>query len=242
MGDRKNYKEIKIVPDLERIIPDRLAPHSRRLLQEHIDRYMFAKAYTLHKKVADIACGSGYGSNLIANGGARKVIGIDSDESTIRYAKKRYRRQNVIYKVGDAHCLDMISQTIDVVISFETIEHMKHPMKFLSEVKRVLKRSGTLLISTPNSNYSMRDNPFHLKEYALKELNHLLGRYFRSIILFGQRPVFEPIMRLYHFLSRIIPPYLLPLLQMRPWEKLDIRKLDSMHEDGYLYFIAVCQK
>lgn len=242
MGHSQNNKKTKIIPDMERIIPDKLDRHSRRLFQEHIDRYNFAVPYILDKTIADVACGSGYGTYLFASKGAKKVIGIDCDKKTIQYAKKRYPGHNVTYQVGDANDLSIPSTSLDLVVSFETIEHIQKPMVFLNEAKRVLKRSGLLIISTPNKKYSIGDNPFHFKEYSLKEFNQILRRCFPGVTFYGQRPVFQPIMPMYRFLSQILPSQLLPFLHMRPWERLDIRKLDNMHVDGYVYFIAICKK
>lgn len=242
MGNSQNNKKTKIIPDLERVVPDDINAYSRRLLQEHIDRYKFAVQFIRNKMVADVACGSGYGSYLLAGNRAKKITGIDCDKKTIEYAKSRYPRHNVTYKVGDASDLPFTSASIDVVVSFETIEHIKKPIAFITEVKRVLKRSGSLIISTPNNKYSIGDNPFHLIEYDLKEFDKILRRYFRKVALYGQRPVFQPIMFVYCVLSQLIPLSLHPLLHMRPWEKLDIRKIDNIHDDGYVYFIALCQK
>lgn len=242
MGNSKDNKKAKIIPDLERIVPDALSVYSRRLFIEHIDRYNFAVPFIHNKMVVDIACGSGYGSHLLGRKGAKKIIGIDCDSKTIEYAKARYPRRNIIYKVGDAINVPITSSSTDVVVSFETIEHIKKPLKFLSEAKRVLKKSGLLIISTPNKKHSIGDNPFHYKEYNLWEFNKILSRYFRSIIYYGQRPVFRPLMFIYRILSQMMPFSLHPLLHMRPWEKLDIRKIDNMDDDGYVYFIALCKK
>ncbi|MBI4973792.1 class I SAM-dependent methyltransferase [Candidatus Roizmanbacteria bacterium] len=242
MGHSKNYKKTKIIPDLERIIPDQLSRHSRRLFMEHIDRYNFALPYVHDKMVADVACGSGYGSHLLANNGAKKVTGIDCDRKTIQYAKKRYPRCNITYKVGEAEDLPLSTISIDVVVSFETIEHIENPKRFLSEAKRVLKKSGLLIISTPNKKYSIGDNPFHFSEHNLEEFNQLLKKYFRDVIIYGQRPVFQPIMIVYRFLIKFLPLALHPLLHMRPWERLDIKKITNIHDDGYVYFVALCKE
>lgn len=242
MGNSQDNEKTKIIPDLERIVPDDLSTYSRRLLQEHIDRYNFALRHTHNKIVADIACGSGYGSYLLADKGAKKVIGIDRDKKTIRYATGRYKKRNIIYQVAEANNLPMKPSSIDVVVSFETIEHIKKPITFIYETKKVLKKEGLLVISTPNKKYSIGDNPFHFREFDLKEFNQMLKSYFRKVTLYGQRPVFKLIMPLYQLLSQILPSTLLPFLHMRPWERLDIRKLDNICDDGYVYFIAICQK
>ena len=242
MGNSQDNKKIKIIPDLERIVPDQLSGYSGRLFLEHIDRYNFALPFTHNKMVADVAFGSGYGSHLLARKGAKKVVGIDCDIKTIHYAKNRYPRRNITYKVSEANDLPFPSTSMDVVVSFETIEHIRKPKEFLNEVKRVLKRPGLLVISTPNKKYSIEDNPFHYREYNLREYNQMLNKHFKYITIYGQRPVFQPIMYIYRFLTQLLPLMLHPLLHMRPWERLDIKKIDNIHDDGYVYFIALCKK
>jgi SAM-dependent methyltransferase len=99
--------------------------------------------------------------------------------------------------LGDASRLDGIEdRTIDVVVSFETIEHLAHPGRFLAGLRRVLVPGGTLILSTPNRDVrdpggnlnSTPANPFHLREWATSEFTQLLGGFFRVERVFGQSP------------------------------------------------------
>ncbi|OGK62475.1 hypothetical protein A2334_05560 [Candidatus Roizmanbacteria bacterium RIFOXYB2_FULL_38_10] len=243
MGSDNIDKKTKIIADLERIIPDKIPPYSKRLLQEHVLRYQFVSKYIKGKTVLDVACGSGYGSYIIANSGAKKVYAADCDSKTISYAKKRYPHDNINYICTDAAKLSVANCLIDVVVSFETIEHLSKPKLFLKEMYRLLKRTGICIISTPNKHCSLEDNPYHLKEYTFSEFTNILEQYFPGKkYYFGQRKVIKPIISFYLFLKRYLPSVFLPLLRIRPWEKLNIIKINKKATHDYLYFIAVCYK
>src|SRR4029453_6994984 len=105
-------------------------------------------------KVLDAACGVGYGSYILANSGAHWVTGIDVSEDAISYAKKHYAQSNVTFKKCDAEQLSLLGEVFDIVISFETIEHLNQPRKFIQEVHRSLKRGGLFICSTPNKEFA----------------------------------------------------------------------------------------
>ena len=101
------------------------------------------------KRVLDIACGEGYGANLLAFV-ASKVIGVDLDAGTIAHAKAKYRRRNLHFVQGSCTEIPCEDHSIDLVASFETIEHISEHDAFLSEIKRVLAPGGILVISSPH--------------------------------------------------------------------------------------------
>ena len=148
---------------------------------EHYARYIFSSLFIKGKMVLDIACGSGYGSLYLAEKGAGKVFGIDNSKETIRYAKQTYPHPKVEYSIGDVRDLKLPDNSIDVVVSFETIEHVPDHKEFLSEAKRVLKKNGLLIISTPNKNVYSPGNPFHAKEFTLKEFKTTLEEFFKNV-------------------------------------------------------------
>jgi len=148
---------------------------------EHYARYILSSFFIKGKVVLDVACGSGYGSFYLAEKGAKKVFGIDNSEETIKYAKRTYPHPKVEYSVGDALDLKLPGNSIDVVVSFETIEHVPDHRRFLGEVKRVLKKDGLLIISTPNKGVFPPGNPFHTKEFTFKEFKTTLEEFFKNI-------------------------------------------------------------
>lgn len=236
-----NKKSKKIIPDIERIIPDQIPPYAHRLLKEHMMRYSFAAPYVRNKVVLDVACGSGYGAYLLANNGAAKIYAIDRDPKTIHYAQQRYAHTKVKYQRGSCYHLPILTNSIDIIISFETIEHLKSGTQFLYELKRVLRPNGLAIISTPNRTYSIEDNPFHYMEYTAREFYTALHKFFPgNIILYGQRRACKLLMRFYRYIKFLIPIRMQPLLHMRPWERLVIEKMNYVQNDGYVYMIALC--
>jgi 2-polyprenyl-3-methyl-5-hydroxy-6-metoxy-1,4-benzoquinol methylase len=154
---------------------------------EHLHRYALAMEYVQNKAVLDIACGEGYGSNLLAQKAA-SVVGVDIDKSTVNKAKNKYRKRNLSFLEGSA---SVVHHSIDVVVSFETLEHTSNHEQFLSEIKRVLQPGGLLIISTPDKKwYSDKTgyvNPFHEKELYLDEFEALLKKQFAHVNIVSQK-------------------------------------------------------
>lgn len=148
------------------------------IYNEHKVRYEFASQYVVGKKVLDIASGSGYGTSMLARAGAEEVTGIDIDREAVEEAEKKYIQNNLKYMHGSAYHIPFSDSSVDLLVSFETIEHLKDYKKFLSEIRRVLKENGLLIISTPNKEIYQEKNPYHLKEFELGEFESLLKEYF----------------------------------------------------------------
>ena len=149
---------------------------------EHLHRYALAKEFVKGKKVLDIACGEGYGSHLLAET-AEMVQGVDIDEIVIAKAKNKYAGRNLSFVAGSVEKIPFETSSFDVVVSFETLEHISAHDIMLGELKRVLKPGGILLISTPDKkSYSDKpgySNPYHQKELSEEEFRILLKKYFR---------------------------------------------------------------
>jgi ubiquinone/menaquinone biosynthesis C-methylase UbiE len=161
----------------ERMVP---SYHKGALVYgEHIVRYESVLPLLKGKTVLDIASGSGYGTYIMA-GEAEKVIGVDVDEESVKYAQRNYKRPNTEFKVGDAEKIPLEDASVDVVVTFETVEHIKNYKKFLSEIKRVLKPGGFAIISTPNDLEFPEGNHFHLHEFTHDELKKVLKEYFKN--------------------------------------------------------------
>jgi O-antigen biosynthesis protein len=176
----------------ERFIPTQ-SLSSDEIGIEHLHRYHSIIPFIRNKTVLDIACGEGYGTALIGKY-AKKVIGVDIDEACIEWASGNYASNNdkLSFLQGTVSSIPLDDNSIDVVISFETIEHVTEADQhlFMSEVKRVLKPDGLLIISTPNTAmYSIKqdlNNQFHLKEFAKEELKNFLNEYFSHTYYFEQ--------------------------------------------------------
>lgn len=178
----------------KKIWPENIIPgwHSFFAVNHHLTRYYFSLKFIKKSDlVLDAACGSGYGSQILAQK-AKKVFSIDKSKKILCLAKLKYRAKNIVYQEMDC-CQNLVfkDSAFDKVISFETIEHLPDPEKFLSEVKRILKPKGLFIISTPNQevcspNFPFIDNPWHLREYKIGEFRNLLAPYFRKITIYSQ--------------------------------------------------------
>lgn len=157
---------------------------------EHLHRYAIAFEYVAGKKVLDIACGEGYGSNLLAEK-AQEVVGVDVSAGVILEAAKKYVRNNLRFLEGNANSIPVESNYYDVVVSFETIEHHDRHDEMMLEIKRVLKPTGILIISSPDKEYysdkTGYKNPFHVKELYQKEFESLIRKYFKESRFFFQK-------------------------------------------------------
>ncbi|UQD56145.1 bifunctional 2-polyprenyl-6-hydroxyphenol methylase/3-demethylubiquinol 3-O-methyltransferase UbiG [Flavobacterium sp. K5-23] len=166
---------------------------------EHLHRYAIAQKITNNKVVLDIASGEGYGSFLLSKS-ATKVFGVDIDEESINHAKVKYASsKNIEFSVGSTDAIPLEDRSVDVVISFETIEHHDKHDLMMKEISRVLKKNGVLLISSPEKSiYSSRDpnNPYHIKELTLDDFSDLLKRNFKNVNLFNQRFVIGSLIHL----------------------------------------------
>lgn len=157
---------------------------------EHVARYSFALAYVESKDVLDIACGTGYGLAFLKTA-ARSVTGVDVDPEAAREALSECDTQKVRVLLGDGTNLPFTDESFDVVTSFETLEHLHARTAFLSELKRILKPQGKLILSTPNANYTKPvngkpSNPFHIFEYKPDELKAELESHFLIENFLGQ--------------------------------------------------------
>jgi ubiquinone/menaquinone biosynthesis C-methylase UbiE len=155
---------------------------------EHVHRYAFACRFVMGKRVLDIACGEGYGSAALKKAGASQVIGVDISDSTCAHARAKY---GIDARLGTAEQVPLPDNSVDMVVSFETIEHVRNPERFLDECLRVLAPGGTLIVSTPNKGVYGMDapaNPHHFSEMTEREFSGALRARFRRVKLYTQHP------------------------------------------------------
>lgn len=164
--------------DGERMVPEFHQPSL--LYAEHVVRYMGAMGLVAGKRVLDIASGSGYGSHLLA-ASAASVVGVDVNDQAVAYARATYTRDNLTFLQGDATAIPVADASVDVVVTFETIEHIADYRTFLAEVARVLSPEGIAIISTPNDLEFVEDNHFHLHEFVEDELLQVVGEQFPHV-------------------------------------------------------------
>jgi len=170
----------------ERIVPGKV---NADLLNEHFCRYWFAQLLVEGKAVLDMGSGAGYGSQILA-AKASSVVAVDLSEEAVRYARKKYSGPNIYTVVGDGCDLPLARDSVDVIIDFELIEHLKKQRMHLVELNRVLRSDGFLIISTPNRTFyteeSNQVNPFHTQEFDLQEFISFLKSTFSCVQLYFQ--------------------------------------------------------
>lgn len=153
--------------------------YNAMLAAEHVGRYLFAAPHCAGKRVLDVACGEGYGAFMLARCGAAEVVGVDIAEDAIAVARQRFARDGVEFLVGDALDLPGLlggRPPFDVIVSFETIEHVPDPRRFLEGIRRVLAPGGVILVSCPNDGLEAErgiTNPFHARTYTLAEFQEM---------------------------------------------------------------------
>ncbi len=157
---------------------------------EHLHRYALAMELAAGKNVLDIACGEGYGAHLLS-AMALQVTGMDIDAPTIEKAKAKYQQANVRFETAAAGSIPSANYEYDLVISFETLEHLDDQVAVIKEIKRILKPGGLLVISTPDKkNYSDKTgytNPFHKRELYKDEFEALLKSQFKQVQVYNQQ-------------------------------------------------------
>ncbi len=173
----------------ERVIPALMKPKNGMLL-EHIARYEFSKEFC-KGRVLDIACGVGYGSEIILkqNPNVESFVGIDIDPEAIAYAEANYSFMEASYYADDALNPELSKKygTFDTILSFETIEHFYGDEAFVNNLYSLLKTDGTLIISTPfgRGKNEPCSCPFHVYQYTEKEFLEVL-KPFKSITMYHQ--------------------------------------------------------
>lgn len=171
----------------ERFIPGQT---DLELQLEHFNRYQFARQFAVGKRVLDAACGVGYGTDILARD-AESVAGIDISEESIAYAREIYGGRRTEFRTASIAQLPFDENSFDVVVSFETLEHVDgHTQQdFLHEIARVLTDTGLLIMSTPNhSIYSRRgSNEFHVKELDYDDFKAMLEAQYRYVYFFSQQ-------------------------------------------------------
>ena len=167
----------------ERLIVD---VHKNTIMYgEHIGRYKSVISAVSGRVVLDIASGSGYGSYELAKT-ASKVIGVDVDQDAIDYAKAKYKKPNLKFIKSNGLRIPLDDNSVDMVVSMETIEHIEDDRAFIDELHRVLKPNGLVVISTPNDRAYPKGNHFHYREYEKDKLIALIKHKFKNVKMYYQ--------------------------------------------------------
>jgi 2-polyprenyl-3-methyl-5-hydroxy-6-metoxy-1,4-benzoquinol methylase len=185
-ASRSDQNPLVLEPTDERMVPESSGSPT---FWEHVYRYAFASRFVKGKRVLDIACGEGYGAAALRKAGATHVIGVDVSESVCLHARSKY---GLDARPGTAEQIPLDDGSVDVIVSFETIEHVLNASRFLDECVRILVPGGRLIISTPNKGtyryWQGTQNPYHCSEMTSEEFASALSTRFRDGRFYTQRP------------------------------------------------------
>jgi 2-polyprenyl-3-methyl-5-hydroxy-6-metoxy-1,4-benzoquinol methylase len=169
----------------ERTLPD--VPEENYWFQRHLAVYEWIAARVANKRVVDMACGEGYGSDVLA-AGAANVVGVDANPEAHEHARLRYVRPNLRY---ERDLVESFSEPCDAVVFLQTIEHVQDPGAILEHFKSMLGLGGAVYVSTPNlltlapPGAEKSDNPWHVREYRAAEFRALCEAHFDRVELRG---------------------------------------------------------
>ena len=171
----------------ERTLPD--VPAENYWFRRHLAVYEWIGARTIGARTLDLACGEGYGSEVLARG-ACSVLGIDGNPEAFEHARHRYVRQNLRFERGLVESAGEPG-AYDAVALLQTIEHVQDPEAVLAHLRALLAPGGVAYVSTPNlqtiapPGAVKSDNPWHLREYRAHEFHALCRTAFHRVQLLG---------------------------------------------------------
>jgi SAM-dependent methyltransferase len=227
----------------ERTLPD--VPEENYWYRRHLAVYEWIAGRCAGLRVADLACGEGYGSDVLAREAA-EVVGVDANPEAHEHAKLRYRRPNLRF---ERTLVERYDEPRDAVVFLQTIEHIENPDSLL---KRFADLAPTSYVSTPNrltlapDGAQKSDNPWHLREYTIEEYRALLDPIFTKVEILGLHHARK--LRLHELALRLGWDHVHPALHItKPFysrfvpaiSSSDFR-LSSARLDGALDFLAIC--
>ncbi len=164
-------------------------PEENYWYRRHLAVYEWIGARVIGRRVLDMACGEGYGSEVLSRG-ATSVVGVDANPQAHEHARLRYTRQNLSFERGLVETFGEPG-SFDAVVFLQTIEHVRDPPAVLAHFQALLAEGGFAVISTPNlltlapPGAEKSDNPWHLKEYRTHEFATLCRGTFAHVEMFG---------------------------------------------------------
>jgi 2-polyprenyl-3-methyl-5-hydroxy-6-metoxy-1,4-benzoquinol methylase len=169
----------------ERTLPD--VPEENYWFRRHLVVYEWIAARVAGQRVIDMACGEGYGSEVLAQSAA-SVTGVDANPEAYEHARLRYRRANLRFERA---LVEAFSEHADAIVFLQTIEHLREPGAALDHFRSLLEGDGTVYVSTPNvlslapAGAARSDNPWHVREYRAREFEERCRQSFARVELYG---------------------------------------------------------
>jgi SAM-dependent methyltransferase len=230
----------------ERTLPD--VPEENYWYRRHLAVYEWIAERVAGLRVADLACGEGYGSAVLARSAA-EVVGLDANPEAHEHARLRYVRPNLRFERG---LIESFSDPCDAVVFLQTIEHIPEPARLL---ERLAAAAPVSYVSTPNRltlappGATKSDNPWHLREYTAGEYRRLLAEAFAGVELFGvfharKLRAHEIALRLgwdrFHPALRLTKPFYDRFVPAIAASDFALRQESRADLDRALDFVAVC--
>jgi SAM-dependent methyltransferase len=169
----------------ERTLPD--VPEENYWFRRHLVVYEWIAARVGGRRVVDLACGEGYGTDVLSRTAAR-VVGVDANPEAFEHARLKYASEKVAF---ERDMIELWTGDVDCVVFLQTIEHVQDPDAVLEHVRELIGPDGVAFISTPNlltlapEGAEKSENPWHVKEYRATEFRELCARHFPSVELYG---------------------------------------------------------
>lgn len=239
----------------ERTLPD--IPDERYWFERHVAAYRVVAGRARHRTVLDAGCGEGYGLRLLADAGARRVIGVDLDPTVVAHVERRYAAADprIEAMAAELGSLPLDDGEVDLAVSLQVIEHLWDIPAYLDSLRRVTRPGGEIVIATPNRltftpGSDTPVNPFHVREFTAGELRtELAAAGLHVVAVFGLHhgPMLRTAERL---LRRPLPEALgaTPAARWPRWVRALVHRVDADafritadDLDASLDVIAVCR-
>jgi 2-polyprenyl-3-methyl-5-hydroxy-6-metoxy-1,4-benzoquinol methylase len=172
----------------ERTLPD--VPEENYWYRRHLVVYEWIAARVQGRRVIDMACGEGYGSDVLAEQAA-SVVGVDANPEAHEHARLRYTRESLRFA---PELVETFSEPADAVVFLQTIEHLRNPTEVLAHFRSLVAGApdgGIVYVSTPNvltlapKGAKRSDNPWHVHEYEADEFEMLCRGAFSRVEMYG---------------------------------------------------------
>ncbi len=234
----------------ERTLPD--VPLENYWFQRHLAVYEWISARVIGLRVLDMACGEGYGSEVLSRTAAA-VVGVDANPEAHEHAALRYRRENLRFERGMVETYGEPG-AFDAVVFLQTIEHVQDPGAVLEHFDSLLAPGGVAYVTTPNvltlapPGAEKSGNPWHVREYRAHEFDQLCRSVFADVQMLGlfharKLRLHELALSLgwdaIHARLRITGPFydrFTPSISTRDFA------LRAAHLDRALDFLAICRR
>ncbi|MDG2206531.1 MAG: class I SAM-dependent methyltransferase [Pirellulales bacterium] len=189
-----------------------------------VELNLLCQEFSANKQVLDVGCGTGCAAYAMSKN-ASHVVAIEPDEATLQWASHNRSASNLRYLQGRSDALDS-EDMFDLITNIDVIEHVDDYLNLLLDFVRLLRPTGTLLLTTPNRN---RDKPgklcpsypYHVQEFSASDLYFILNMFFDEIELYSLKDVYDRTSRIPVDINTRMTPII--VVAKQPKKTIDIR-------------------